>query len=429
MDVKAPDAYPWGIKGPLEPDQPISVLGRAERAVHAALESAPNLKRRVVRVYQAAFGLLPVVEHIPRELSLIPDCFIGFHDKCPWSECGGFLAVHRPPSRHAVPGKSHVGIGVLDLQSSARYRPLSRSRLWNWQQGSELQWLRGTGCVVFNEEREGRHSSVMVDINGRVVDRWDLPIAALDRNGVYALSINFRELARGAPGYGYHCGQGGERGKLLLVCLASGSSRMIFDIRSWAGISDHRNTPDEWFLSHPSFSPDGRRVLFYCRSRNRRGRLSTVVQSTRLDIGGTTRLDLDDCSHYCWIDDDTILAYARPPSGAWQYLTVRLRDVPEIESASWLGRPDGHPQVAEDGRSVVTDSYPDRQRVQRLFVGDMVTRRVTERAAFRIPAQFRDEYRCDFHPRWNRDGTQIAIDTAHTGVRSVAILPLEPSWR
>lgn len=398
--------------------------------VHGVLESSPWLKDRVVEVYQGAFGLLPASDQVPPGLTLISGCFMGFHDKCPWSECGRYLAVHRPAADRVDPDRSEVGIGLLDLHASGLHRPIARSRLWNWQQGAELQWLAGTGFVVFNDERAGHPGSVLVDTNGGTVHRWDLPVAALDRLGRNALSLDFGELASGAPGYGYprSMGRGSYGGKLTLMHLADSSVQVLFDVGGVSSSPPNIDPVGRPFLSHPSFSPDGRTVAFYCRSRDRRGYLRTSVYVVALDGGRVTRLPLDDCSHYAWIDDRRILAYARPVSGRWQYLIISPGDA-RVESANWIGHSDGHPQAAPDGRRVVTDSYPDRKRVQRLFVADLQTREVSQLAALRIPWRFRGVYRCDFHPRWSRDGSRVAIDTAHTGVRSVGILPVESSCR
>jgi hypothetical protein len=41
---------------------------------------------------------------------------------------------------------------------------------------------------------------------------------------------------------------------------------------------------------------------------------------------------------------------------------------------------------------------------------------------FFAPRELYEEIRCDLHPRWSRDGTQVCIDSAHEGSRQMHVL-------
>ncbi|MBC7289368.1 MAG: hypothetical protein H5T86_15270, partial [Armatimonadetes bacterium] len=41
---------------------------------------------------------------------------------------------------------------------------------------------------------------------------------------------------------------------------------------------------------------------------------------------------------------------------------------------------------------------------------------------FFSPPELSGEIRCDLHPRWNRAGDKVCIDSAHTGVRQMYVL-------
>jgi hypothetical protein len=41
---------------------------------------------------------------------------------------------------------------------------------------------------------------------------------------------------------------------------------------------------------------------------------------------------------------------------------------------------------------------------------------------FYSPPELRGDVRCDLHPRWSRDGSQVCIDSAHEGTRQIYVL-------
>ena len=84
---------------------------------------------------------------------------------------------------------------------------------------------------------------------------------------------------------------------------------------------------------------------------------------------------------------------------------------------------DGHPQAFQVSRKFVSDTYPNRERIQSLFVYDIDHEERLEVAKFKSPFSFRGVVRTDLHPRWSRSGNLICIDASFTGRRSLCILP------
>lgn len=81
---------------------------------------------------------------------------------------------------------------------------------------------------------------------------------------------------------------------------------------------------------------------------------------------------------------------------------------------------DGHPSYSPDGRWVVTDTYPDPKTSGRsLILYQPETNRRVDIASFFSPPMTIStaEFRSDLHPRWNRDGTKVCIDSVHEGKR------------
>jgi Tol biopolymer transport system component len=78
---------------------------------------------------------------------------------------------------------------------------------------------------------------------------------------------------------------------------------------------------------------------------------------------------------------------------------------------------DGHCSFSQDGRWIVTDTYPDRARHQRLLLYDTRSGRCAILGRFFSPWGFTNSTRCDLHPRWSPDGKWISIDSAYEGLR------------
>ena len=41
---------------------------------------------------------------------------------------------------------------------------------------------------------------------------------------------------------------------------------------------------------------------------------------------------------------------------------------------------------------------------------------------FFAPRELDGEIRCDLHPRWSRDGTQVCLDSVHEGTRQMYVV-------
>jgi hypothetical protein len=216
-----------------------------------------------------------------------------------------------------------------------------------------------------------------------------------------------------------------ERDGIWEVDLMSGRHRLMLSIaqlketcpRAEMQHSEHK-------VNHITYSPGGSRFAFLHRWLGPQGKFS------RLYVGGSDesepRLVLDHrmISHYTWMDDATLLTWARAPEGGDRYYLVNLltgeRQVVGKDSLDVHG--DGHPSFSPDRRWIVTDSYPDRARRRHLLLYEMTSGVVIQLGMFFAPWTFDGARRCDLHPRWSPDGTAICIDSAHTNTRMMYLI-------
>jgi hypothetical protein len=125
-------------------------------------------------------------------------------------------------------------------------------------------------------------------------------------------------------------------------------------------------------------------------------------------------------SHYDWQDGKTLLAWARREGIGNHYYRFHDRTTNvEIVGKDVL-TVDGHCSYSPDRRWVLTDTYPDKEGFRTLILFDPAQERRIDIGRFHGPTPPDGEIRCDLHPRWNRDGTQVCIDSIHeNGARQV----------
>ena len=133
-------------------------------------------------------------------------------------------------------------------------------------------------------------------------------------------------------------------------------------------------------------------------------------------------------SHYDWRTPDQLLAWANRNGVGSRYFL--FEDGSRHEKAiSVVGEnvltQDGHCSFAPHDRDwFLTDTYPDQDGYRALLLFHIPTGRRVDLGRFFGPRPADVEIRCDLHPRWNRDGRQVCIDSIHTsnGTRQMYVL-------
>jgi hypothetical protein len=414
-----------------------------ERRVGRALESLPWVRNSVKAAYYRAnylyfrepgfscsvhpdARLLSAAEWSGAPLAPKGGVFFGYFDKSPWSPSMQHLIVHR------IRSDGRVDVLVLD-QTGHSCRTVGVSSTWNHQQGSMAQWLPWSDgpSLIFNDCLNGNLVSRIVTIDGEqtVVP---LPIQAVHPTTPVALSVNYRRLARLRPEYGYAVDvknfapdQPLDRDGIWQVDLRTGDDRLLFSIASLRANDSLLEMPQsEHKVNHATYSPAGSRFAFLHRWLGPRGKFSRLYVA-RCD-GVDLRLLLDDrmVSHYNWLDETHVLAWARTQQWGDRYHLINVitgeRQVLGGGTLDVYG--DGHPSVSPDRRWLVTDSYPDRARQMHLLLYQREDGRPIEVGRFFAPWNFEGALRCDLHPRWSPDGRAICIDSAHTATRMTYVI-------
>ncbi len=361
--------------------------------------------------------------------------FFGYYDKCPWSADGGRVLAMRAEFQDRAPTvDDRLMLGVVRL-SDLRFEPFAQTSAWNWQQGTMLQWLPD-GEVIFNDrDSGGRLISVICDpSSGR---RRELPRAvyAVHPGGHEAICLDYHRLQSLRPGYGYRPAadinaltRAPDDVGLWRLDLRTGDEQLILSIAEAAQIECPAAPEAAHWFNHATYNTDGSRLCFlhrYADELAQAGKWRTRLFTLRSDGSGLYLLNgRGMTSHFAWRDPSHLIAWTWKAGPDGENLAGYWLMTDESDDATWVGKDvltrDGHMTYSPDGRWLLTDEYPSGPaREQPLLLFNPRTGARAELGRFAAPLS--GELRCDLHPRWNRDGTAVCFDSAHSGTRQVYI--------
>ncbi|MCW8109225.1 hypothetical protein OPS25_12020 [Alteromonas ponticola] len=407
-----------------------------EKLVHEKLSKIPALKRVIRNIYQLVLSNFPSSDHFAYDIEIAKNHFFGFHDISPWSFDNKYILTHKLVQQKQSLS-TPVEIGLLCGQTLNNYRRVGMSRCWNFQQGSRLQWIGRSHQFLFNDHANNSVVSKVKNIEGEDLHTYKFPIYIVSNDGKSALSFSFDRLGRGLAGYGYEFSQGKSAQEkipsnegLYLIDMKSEESTMLLSLRQAVSFQPEKDFFDSYhFFSHCLFSPSDKRIVFFHQWVTPTGLVKNRMFS--LDTNGENIFLFPTdgmVSHISWTSEDHIIAYASTiHGGSGYYLFTDQNDTFEKITTKKLSS-DGHPHASKDGRWIITDTYPDRCRDQFLKLYDLKHNICEDLLKLRIPFFFRDEKRCDFHPRWDRETKLICFDAVMDGTRSQCIMkvPLKP---
>lgn len=415
-------------------------MNKLELLVYNLVKSNPQAKDQLRDAYQRLFDFIPMQRtSIVSEIIVREGYFFGFHDKCPWSSDNTMLLAHRfnIPLRKPGPDDT-VEVGYFIGSGYTSFVSIGVTKAWNWHQGAMLQWVGLSSNIIFNDFDGQRHISRIVDSSGNEVAILQFPIAAVSKDGVWALSYNFARLHVTPFGYGYANGHDENSDNriptqdgLTLINIASGQSKHLFSVADIVAIQPVPSMKGAFhYFSHCQFSPSGRRFKFFHRWFLPNGPQGTRMISCDLEGNNIYIFPTDEMvSHVAWQDDEHLLAYARTKEfGTKYYLFSDMNDEFEIVGQDVFSS-DGHPSFSRDGRWILTDTYADRFRRRYLILYDSKRQKRYNLAMLYSPREYAGNLvlgaiRCDLHPRWSRDNSMICFDSAHTGKRALCTISL-----
>jgi hypothetical protein len=417
------------------PKDPVGIsLNKIEIWVHDHILKNDRIRHYIYGVYQRFIYLIsPKFRSEGKIVSITPndeyEYLFGYYDKNPWSYSGRFvLALKVKSTTKNADSIESADILIIDLENNKKIEIVATTNCWNVQQGCMLQWL-SEDSILYNDFRKGKYCTVILNLKTKDERIINKPIYTLSANHKVALSLDFSRLHRLRPGYGYaNIPEETKNEKcpdatcIWKIDIESGE---VSSLLKYTDFINFEPRPEmigaEHKVNHLMLNPDGDRFIVLHRWIKGKFKYTRLVTC---NIDGTEMYNLSDddfVSHCCWKNNEEILSYLNKFDGGKGYYL--LKDKTKNYEHNWPQLVmDGHPTYSDDGKLVVTDIYPDRKRIQSLYI--MSGKEVVRIARVFSPFKYSGDLRCDLHPRWNKNKKEICIDASFSGKRKMYIVKL-----
>ncbi len=404
-------------------------MNSLERKIYTLIADYPWIRKLAVGIYQRIFSIIPQPSFEPNlNLNIIEGCFYGFHDKIPWSPDNNYLLAHKYDIAMSLTQAESLSIEIGVVHDGSSFQHIAKSKCWNWQQGSMLQWLGKEGLFAFNDFNRTECITIY-NASGEKIKELDGHMGVAHPDGKKILGFNFGRLSKATDEYGYkyfdstyvEISAPKEDG-LWRVDVDLNKRHLIVSLATLSTRDQNDSMRDAYhYVTHTTYNNTGDAYAFLHRWKTATGRLYS-----RLYVGDSLTdtlryFPLHDSSHISWDGDSHLFIYGWLNKNTPCYISLCSDTLTATPVQLNIPNVDGHPQVNSSGL-VVTDSYPDRSRLQSLYVCDPQNGDSYLLRRSKIPLKFRHAKRCDYHPRWDRTGTKICFDSASTGIRSLYII-------
>ena len=109
-------------------------------------------------------------------------------------------------------------------------------------------------------------------------------------------------------------------------------------------------------------------------------------------------------------------------------------NIKRINELDYINNPEGFYGICSDGNGngtlqecgpgtdlwFSTDGYWNKDGYRSWVILRVSDEAIQSAGRFFVPEKYKEQYsRCDLHPRWRPDGTQLAFNSVHDGTRQV----------
>jgi len=363
--------------------------------------------------------------------------FFGYHDKSPFnytsSKILACVTLNNKITNESECTK--LDIGFYDMTSEDPiFNHITETNIWSWQQGCMLQWVnknKDTDEIIYNKLIDGEYKAEIYNLKDANTSKvLCASIYSIDNEGKKATSVNFSRIHSFRPGYGYKILpfeflndlEYLEKDGLFYIDIETNQKSLLvsfLELRSFFGLS-LVNHIDE-YINHSTFSPDGLTIAFFYVTnidgiRKTYFLIYYFTDRTFKLIEGKYNV-----SHYCWLNNDLIIATIVNKYGFIEYKKINLMNL-KFYKINGSVNLDGHPVLLSKNKGLIlTDTYPDNNNYQNLYYIDESKGKNFLIDRLLAPNEFRGQIRCDLHPRINNSEDQISIDTIKDGVRVMIV--------
>ena len=412
----------------------MATFSSRERLIASLLSSFPLLKKFIksiyIRinavVYKKSYTykiLCDKIDSINMVSNDNQETFFGYYDKFSINRVGLILSQATNRQTHLKPS-AHIPIQLLVKDISNRdVIKIGETFAYTWQQGARCQWI-SNDKIIYNIFQDNQYKAVVYSLLEKgIVKCFDYPVQEVHGTD-YFLSINYRRIMYLRPDYGYrnlplptleemkdltHDG-------IWMVEYDTAESILLHSLQEIVQC-EFRDIFSSCLhkVNHIMMNKSGSGFIFIHRYYHGKRRFDRLFYSDFKSL----KVLVDDgmVSHCCWIDDHTVFGYFRyAGKDGFYYCDVLSGKITPCATITNLKLGDGHPSCHGDW--IVFDSYPDKSRMQHLFLYNRKSDKIIPLLELYHSVRYSGESRCDLHPRFSADGKYISFDTVYTGKRT-----------
>lgn len=353
-----------------------------------------------------------------------------------WSKNERYATVLETDVRDRIPTESDTAtLGLVDMRTN-KFIKLTKTTAWNLQQGCMAHWLATNpdSVIIYNDMRDGKYVSVILNVLSRKeIKVIPYPIAAVSPDGKEAVVINFSRLRITRTDYGYPGGgqdaqpkvQYPDNDGIFLLNLKTGAIKLIVSLAQLKSqVPEIKSSTGIEYIGHTLFSKAGTKIFFLARAIPA---WNTTAFTINKDGTNLERCFPDDWggSHFDWLTDQQLLVTAMYDGKQNSHIlfTVGKNDYRKLGGGKLDY--DGHGTFSPDGKWLVTDTYPAKNREQSIYLLNMKTDSVLTLGRYIEPPEFKDGWRADIHCRWSPEGDMIGFNSTHSGSRQVYVMKVK----
>ncbi len=366
-------------------------------------------------------------------------------------------------------GKECAAVGYFDLHDRDEFHIIGETTAWNWQMGCQLQWLPGKSGhqLIYNSRIDAANANnpypdfcaTVYDFDTQTARQLPLPVYVVAASSEWALCVDYSRFQVTHPTIGYaaslaepELANAPEDDGIYRMDIDSGEARLILSLRDLKKYRPLKSMDRaiHW-VTHLEINPASSRFLFIHRwtervedetcflhrlfSANPDGSDLRLLECTdhllpqlRDDfdpaVVGTFDYEKSEyqISHPAWKNDRQIIVWGPHQDGIHYYLYDEPSGEVEIIGADCLTE-NGHMTYSVDGRWLLSDTYPDSTSNERLLIlYNIENGQRYDVGSFYTDPNLGKPNRCDLHPRWNPDSSQVCIDSVHEHSRQMYLV-------
>lgn len=416
-----------------------------ERLIAKSLSKLPGIKAILKDIYVRVNSIIykaPYKSWINHELvneisSVVElekgqEAFFGYYDKYPMNNSGWVINhLSRGDTKYDTVKGVRVEIILVNILTKEVIN-IGSSLAYTWQQGTRAQWIDDDRLIYNDYQLENNcFSANIYSLSKRSIVKTMLhPVQDSSSKGFY-LSLNYKRLMATTKDYGYKVGKNLTKEELLniendgiiLINYEDEEQKILHSLKDIASLENPKYSDGTIHtVNHIMLNDSGTGFIFIHRYFDKGIRHDRLIYSNFDKM--SVLVDENMVSHCAWLDDSNIVGYLRYNNiDAYYQINTNSLKIEAVNGMNDNKVGDGHPSPDKD--FIVFDSYPDKSRLQSLFLFDRSKMTCDKLASVYQSTSFKGPSRCDLHPRFNINDKIIFFDSVFNGLRNQYYIKLK----